>query len=43
MRFRKYRIKCFGRYDPLALQCKIGCSRAGKCRAASEAAGVRPE
>jgi len=28
MRFRKYRIKCFGRYDPKALQCLSFCSLA---------------
>jgi hypothetical protein len=34
MRFRKYRIKCFGQYDRIAIQCAF-CSRRAKCEAAT--------
>jgi len=34
MRFRKYRIKCFGDYDRIAIQCAF-CSRRVKCEAAT--------
>lgn len=37
MRFRKYRIKCFGQYDRIAIQCAF-CSRRVKCEAATPSA-----
>jgi len=42
MRFRKYRIKCFGKYDPKALQCLSFCSRKAACMAESVPAGAVP-
>lgn len=37
MRLRKYRIRCFGEYDRIALQCTF-CSRRVNCEAATPSA-----